>query len=165
MDLNILTTAEESLMKLLWELDVFYLKEVMEKHPEPKPHQNTVSTYLKILVEKNLLATEKEGRIFKYSVQVPYADYKTFLIKTLVENHFENSKPDFIKFLIDQKIVESTDLSDHFAIKTSIIPIVENSNTSEEANPLSEYIEELIHPKKDDKKGKEKKKDKKKKKK
>lgn len=167
MDLNILTTAEESLMKLLWQMETFYLKDIMEKHPEPKPHQNTVSTYLKILVEKNFLGTEKEGRIFKYSVKVPYPEYKTFLVKTLVEHHFDNSKPEFIKFLIDQKIVESSDLSDHFAIKTSIIPIVENSQTTEESNPLSDYIEELIHPKKEDKKGKDKdkKKDKKKKKK
>ena len=63
MDLNILTTAEESLMKLLWQMESFYLKDIMEKHPEPKPHQNTVSTYLKILVKKNFLGTKKKGGI------------------------------------------------------------------------------------------------------
>ena len=81
MKINYLTAAEENLMKLFWSLNSFYLKDVMEHHPEPKPHQNTVSTYLKILVEKGYLTTEKEGRIFKYSVAVPMEDYRNFLLK------------------------------------------------------------------------------------
>ena len=68
MKINSLTSAEENLMKLFWKLDSFYLKDVVQHHPEPKPHQNTISTYLKILVEKEYLSTVKEGRVFKYSV-------------------------------------------------------------------------------------------------
>ena len=81
MKINYLTATEENLMKLFWSLNSFYLKDVMEHHPEPKPHQNTISTYLKILVEKGYLTTEKEGRIFKYSVAVPMEDYRNFLLK------------------------------------------------------------------------------------
>ncbi len=76
MKINHLTSAEENFMKLFWKMESFYLKDVMEQHPEPKPHQNTVSTYLKILVEKGYLSTVKEGRIFKYTVLVPLEEYK-----------------------------------------------------------------------------------------
>lgn len=69
-------------MKLFWKMESFYLKDVMEQHPEPKPHQNTVSTYLKILVEKGYLSTVKEGRIFKYTVLVPLEEYKNFYSKS-----------------------------------------------------------------------------------
>ena len=91
MKINHLTSAEENLMKLFWKLDSFYLKDIMEQHPEPKPHQNTVSTYLKILVEKGYLSTAKEGRIFRYTVAVPVEEYKKFLLKALTNNFFNNS--------------------------------------------------------------------------
>jgi BlaI family penicillinase repressor len=91
MKINHLTSAEENLMKLFWDLNSFYLKDVMENHPEPKPHQNTVSTYLKILVEKGYLSTHKEGRIFKYSVVVPFDEYKKFILRELTDNFFNNS--------------------------------------------------------------------------
>lgn len=82
MKINHLTSAEENFMKLFWKMESFYLKDVMEQHPEPKPHQNTVSTYLKILVEKGYLSTVKEGRIFKYTVLVPLEEYKNFYSKS-----------------------------------------------------------------------------------
>ena len=107
MQITILTAAEESLMKLLWQLDSFYLKDVMEQHAEPKPHQNTVSTYLKILIEKNYLETQKEGRIFKYSVKIAYDDYKKFIINNFIENHFNNDKKLFQDFLTDFKLTET----------------------------------------------------------
>ena len=65
MKINQLTHAEELLMNILWKLNSAYMKDVMEEYPDPKPHQNTVSTFIKILVEKEFLTIEKEGRIFK----------------------------------------------------------------------------------------------------
>ena len=78
MKINHLTAAEENFESCFGKWNLFYLKDVMEQHPEPKPHQNTVSTYLKILVEKRLSIYCKEGRIFKYSVLVPLDGYKNF---------------------------------------------------------------------------------------
>ena len=65
MKINHLTPSEELLMQILWKLNAAYMKDVIEHYPEPKPHQNTISTFMKILVEKEFLSTEKEGRIFK----------------------------------------------------------------------------------------------------
>ena len=47
-----LTKAEEQVMQMLWELNQGFLKDIMDKIPEPKPHSNTVATILKILIEK-----------------------------------------------------------------------------------------------------------------
>ncbi len=49
-----LTKAEEEVMQVLWKLDKAFLKDIVNEMPEPKPHQNTVATILKILVEKDL---------------------------------------------------------------------------------------------------------------
>jgi BlaI family penicillinase repressor len=156
MKINHLTAAEENLMKLFWTLNSFYLKDVMEQHPEPKPHQNTVSTYLKILVEKGYLSTEKEGRIFKYTVIMPFENYKKFLLKELSHNFFHDSGKEILEFLMTEKLVSQDDLRGYFDLKMELKP------TKVKA-PKLEIANEILNPKKD-KKGKEKDKKKKKKK-
>ena len=154
MKINYLTAAEENLMKLFWSLNSFYLKDVMEQHPEPKPHQNTVSTYLKILVEKGYLTTEKEGRIFKYSVAVPMEDYRNFLLKEVAANFFDNSGKDILEFLFRENLLQKEDLREHFDLKIEIKP-------TKIKEPKLHIAEEILNPKKDKKKDKEKKKKKK----
>lgn len=156
MQVTTLTPTEESLMKLLWKLGTFHLKDVMEQHPEPKPHQNTISTYLKILTEKNFLGVEKEGRIFKYSVKIPYEDYKAFLIRNILSEHFGNSSKNFVRFLIDEKLINHNDLNEYFEVRTTIVPITDTE--TEKSNPISKYLESLTSGKDDKKKKKKKKK-------
>lgn len=141
-------------MKLFWKLQSFYLKDVMEQHPEPKPHQNTVSTYLKILVEKGYLFTEKEGRIFKYSVIVPFENYKKFLLKELSHNFFNDSGKEILEFLFNENLISQNDLRTYFDLKIEMKP-------AKVKVPKLEYAEEILNPKKD-KKGKDKKNKKKK---
>ncbi|MEN4760348.1 BlaI/MecI/CopY family transcriptional regulator [Chryseobacterium sp. C39-AII1] len=159
MKINHLTAAEENLMKLLWKLDSFYLKDVMEQHPEPKPHQNTVSTYVKILVEKGYLSTEKQGRIFKYSVVVPLEEYKKFLIKELSLNFFNDSGKEILEFLFNEKMISQEDLKGYFDLKIEIKPVKVKAK-----EPEFEFANEILNPKKDKKKEKDKDKKKKKKK-
>lgn len=154
MKINYLTATEENLMKLFWSLNSFYLKDVMEQHPEPKPHQNTISTYLKILVEKGYLTTEKEGRIFKYSVAVPVEDYRNFLLKEVAANFFDNSGKDILEFLFRENLLQKEDLREHFDLKIEIKP-------TKIKEPKLHIAEEILNPKKDKKKEKEKKKKKK----
>lgn len=128
----------------------------MEQHPEPKPHQNTVSTYLKILVEKGYLSTEKEGRIFKYTVIVPFDEYKKFLLKELSQNFFDNSGKEILEFLLNEKLISQDDLKGYFDLRIELKP-----TKSKESKREFEYANEILNPKKD-KKGKDKKKKKKK---
>ena len=44
-------------MQYLWELEKGFLKDILELFPEPKPHTNTVSTILKILMEKEFVVS------------------------------------------------------------------------------------------------------------
>lgn len=155
MKINHLTSAEENLMRLFWKLESFYLKDVMEQHPEPKPHQNTVSTYLKILVEKGYLATEKEGRIFKYSVVLPMEEYRKFLLKELTHHFFHDSGKEIVSFLLHEKIISQEDLKEfNPVIEIKPLKVIEEF----------EYANEILNPKKDKKKSKDKDKKKKKKK-
>jgi len=157
MKINHLTSAEENLMKLLWKLHSFYLKDIMEQHPEPKPHQNTVSTYLKILVEKGYLSTAKEGRIFRYTAIVPFEEYRTFLLQELVHSFFSNSGKEVLELLMNEHMISRDDIKE-LGIDMAVV------SPEEIKEPTFEYADEILNPKKtkDKKKGKEK--DKKKKK-
>lgn len=147
MKTNNLTTAEENLMHILWKLKSAYMKDVMEQLPEPKPHQNTVSTFMKILVEKGFLTTKKEGRVFQYHVAVPFEDYRKTALKNFLENYFNNSADDLITVLKAENLISEVPTT---AVKTA-------NNT--ESSAISEYLDQLTKKKK--KSGK-KKKDKKK---
>jgi BlaI family penicillinase repressor len=108
------------------------------------------------LVEKGYLSTEKEGRIFKYNVLVPFEEYKKFLLKELSLNFFNNSGKEILGFLISENLISQKDLKDFdINIETNSI------NTKE---PEFEYANEVLNPKKDKKKIKDKDKKKKKKK-
>ncbi|MEA1849376.1 MULTISPECIES: BlaI/MecI/CopY family transcriptional regulator [Chryseobacterium] len=152
MKINHLTSAEENLMRLLWKLGSFYLKDIMEQHPEPKPHQNTVSTYLKILTEKGYLSTEKEGRIFRYQTIVPAEEYRKFLLIQLSDNFFSSSGKEIVSFMVQEQLISADDLKD---FNIDIDPVLKKE-------PAFEYANEILNPKKDKKKSKDKKKKKKK---
>ena len=100
MKINQLTHAEELLMTILWKLNSAYMKEVMEQYPEPKPHQNTVSTFLKNLVEKKFLTTTQEGRIFHYTVHFSESEYKRQTLKNFVDQYYNGVGFDLLKGLL-----------------------------------------------------------------
>ena len=157
MKIHALTHSEELLMNILWKLNSAYMKDVMEAYPEPKPHQNTVSTFMKILVEKEFLTTEKQGRIFKYSVAIPYLDYRSFVLGNFINTYFNNSGAELVEYLVDQKLIENSKLKEFLGSKTS-----EVITDQEIKDPVKQFVKEIISDKKPKKK--EKKKDKKKKK-
>lgn len=158
MKINTLTHSEELLMNILWKLNSAYMKDVMEAYPEPRPHQNTVSTFMKILVEKEFLKTEKEGRIFKYTVAIPYSDYRNFVLNNFISIYFDNSGMELVKYMMDEHLINPQALRSFLEPDTPATPVSEEKKK----NPLSEFIKEITSDKKGKKK--DKKKDKKKKK-
>ena len=44
-----LTKAEEQIMQILWDLKKGFVKDILERLPDPKPAYNTVSTIVRIL--------------------------------------------------------------------------------------------------------------------
>lgn len=145
MKITTLTTAEEQLMKVLWNLNSAYMRNIIEVYPEPKPHANTISTFLKILVEKEFLTTTKEGRIFNYHVAIPYLDYRNFLLENFINDYFDGSVID-LQNLIDQKQEISI---------TQVLKVQEKEKKSNlENSNLTDFIEELTTSKKKKKKKK-----------
>lgn len=57
-----LTKAEEQIMHELWEMNGAFVKEVIDRLPEPKPAYNTVSTIVRILETKGFWSTNLMGK-------------------------------------------------------------------------------------------------------
>ncbi len=161
MKISHLTPSEEILMNVLWRLDSAYMREIIEQYPEPKPHPNTISTFLKILVEKEFLTTRKEGRVFQYTVAVPFDDYRIYLLKIFLEQYFNNDPAHLVQLLRDEKLYNDLEIKQHSGLEKNETPTEERQN---EESDLSEFLNTITAPKKkkkDKKKGEKKKKKKK----
>ena len=102
-----LTKAEEQVMQVLWKLDKAYLREIVEAMPNPKPHQNTVATLLKILVEKEFVGITVMNRHHQYYSLVSKEDYSKRSIKQLVKGYFEGSAAKLVsQFVNDNKLTQ-----------------------------------------------------------
>lgn len=108
--MNKLTKAEEQVMQYLWTLEKGFLKDILELFPEPKPHTNTVSTILKILMEKGFVDYTTFGRQHQYFAIVSKESYSGRSIKSLVRNYFEGSYKNAFSFLVEKNEISVEDL-------------------------------------------------------
>jgi BlaI family transcriptional regulator, penicillinase repressor len=105
-----LTKAEEQVMQMLWELNHGFLKDIMDKMPEPKPHSNTVATILKILIEKGFVNYEVQGRNNLYKPAVSKTEYGKKSINQLVKGYFEGSPAKLLSHFVNDNKLSQEDL-------------------------------------------------------
>lgn len=105
-----LTKAEEQVMQALWKLEKAFLRELVEAMPAPRPHQNTVATLLKILVEKEFVAIEVMNRHHLYYPLVSKEDYSKRTMKQLVKGYFDGSFSNVVSFLVKEKDISVAEL-------------------------------------------------------
>lgn len=105
-----LTKAEEQMMQTLWKLEKAFLRELVEAQPKPKPHQNTVATILKILVEKEFVGIEVFGRMHRYYPLVSKEAYSKTTMKNMVKSYFEGSFSNVVSFMIRENNLSVEDL-------------------------------------------------------
>lgn len=105
-----LTKAEEQIMQVLWKLDKAFLREIVEVLPAPKPHQNTVATILKILVDKKFVDVAVFGRNHQYYPLITKEEYSKSTMKTMVKSYFEGSFSNAVSFMVKEKNLSLDDL-------------------------------------------------------
>ena len=98
-----LTKAEEEVMQVLWKLGKSFLKDIVNEMPEPKPHQNTVATVLKILVEKEFVGIKVIGRMHEYYPLVKKEEYSKGRVKSLVTKYYEGSFSNVVSSMVKEK--------------------------------------------------------------
>lgn len=106
----VLTRAEEQIMHKLWELKKAYVKEVLENLPEPKPAYNTVSTIIRILERKGVVAHEKTGKSYWYYPLLQKDEYKKQSLNKLIDGYFDGSFAELASFFAKEENLSSEEL-------------------------------------------------------
>ncbi len=108
--MKVLTKAEEQIMQVIWKLKEGFIRDIMEAISQPKPHQNTVATILKILVEKEFVGVKTFGRQNQYFPLVSKDTYSKASIKTLVKGYFGGSFSEAVSFMVKENTISLEDL-------------------------------------------------------
>ena len=98
-----LTTREEEVMRYFWENEALFVKQLVEMYPDPKPHFNTLSTYVRSLEEKGFLSHESFGSTYRYYKVISEEAYRNGTLKNLVKKHFANSYLSVVSSLIKEQ--------------------------------------------------------------
>jgi BlaI family penicillinase repressor len=107
-----LTKAEEQIMQVLWKLEKAFLREIIEALPNPKPHNNTVATIIKILVEKDFVGITLFGRTHQYTPLVSKEAYSKSTMKNLVKGYFEGSFSNAVSFMVTENNISVSELEE-----------------------------------------------------
>ena len=100
-----LTKAEEQIMRVLWKLEQGFVKEILNKFPEPKPAYNTISTIVRILEQKGFVKHEELGNSHRYYPQVTREDYTKKFMINFIGKYFSNSYKQLVSsFAQDDKL-------------------------------------------------------------
>lgn len=98
-----LTKAEEQIMQVLWQLGEGFIRDIVEAIKPPKPHQNTIATILKILIEKEFVGTRSFGRQYQYFPLVSKELYSKSSFKNLVKGYFSGSFTEAVSFMVKER--------------------------------------------------------------
>lgn len=105
-----LTKAEEQVMQFLWELDKGFLKDIVEKFPEPRPAYTTVSTVIRVLVGKGFIGFNAFGKIHQYFPQITKEEYFRNRFQQHLKDYFNGSVSSFASFFANDHELDLTEL-------------------------------------------------------
>ncbi len=122
-----LTRAEEQIMKILWDLEKGFVKDIIEKIPDPKPAYNTVSTIVRILERKGFVSHKAYGKTHEYYPVVLKDEYSKAHMKNFVNSYFSNSFEKMVSFFAREKSISLHEMEDIMKIMEKEIKIQKKS--------------------------------------
>ncbi len=123
-----LTKAEEQIMQLLWEQGKAFVKDIVEKMPDPKPAYNTVSTIIRILEKKGFVGYTAYGKTHEYFPLISRKDYTKSFMRNFMRNYFSGSFQEMVSFFAKEDKMSLADLDELVAdVKRDL----QNENTEE----------------------------------
>lgn len=106
-------------MLVIWTQDGGFIKDFLEKLPEPKPPYTTLASTVKNLEKKGYLSSEKLGNTYRYAPLINAEDYKKRFMKGFVGDYFKNSYKELVAFFAKDQKISAEELKE-------IIDMIEN---------------------------------------
>jgi BlaI family penicillinase repressor len=105
-----LTRAEEEVMQILWQLEKAFVKDIIERMPDPKPAYNTVSTIVRILENKGFVDHKAYGKTHEYFPIVTKERYTKFYLNNIIRGYFNGSFRNLVSFFAKENKLKTTDI-------------------------------------------------------
>ncbi len=116
-----LTDKEEALMRIFWEKGPLFVREIVDLYPEPKPHFNTISTFVRGLEAKGYVAHEAFGNTYRYYAVAKMEDFRRKSLGNVIKSYFNNSYLGVVSSLVEDEKLSIEELRE-------LIESVENAN-------------------------------------
>jgi BlaI family transcriptional regulator, penicillinase repressor len=87
-----------------------FVKDLIELHPEPKPHYNTFSTIIRVLEEKGYVSHKAYGKNHEYFPVISKEEYRKTYMKEMVNDYFGSSYKSVVNFFVTEKKISAEDL-------------------------------------------------------
>ena len=117
-----LTEKEEEVMRKLWKKDEMIAREVWEQYAEPRPHFNTVLTFLRILEQKGWVKHRTIGNTNLYTAIVSREEVGRNSLKAIIKNFFNGSAAGMVNALLKDENLSDKEIKE-------LIDLVENQKT------------------------------------
>jgi predicted transcriptional regulator len=112
-DDKLLTETELELMTILWRLGEGTVNDVIAHLPKERNLAYTsVSTILRILEQKEILHTRKEGRGHIYTPQIVKTEYEAKTVKHVVDRVFDGTPVALVRQLLSSGQLSESDLKE-----------------------------------------------------
>ena len=105
-----LTKAEEQIMQYLWKLEKAFLKDIVDRFPEPKPAYTTISTVIRVLVKKGFIGYNTYSKVHEYYPLVSKNEYFGSHFRSVVKNFFNDSASSFASFFTEDENISLSEL-------------------------------------------------------
>jgi len=116
-----LTNKEEEILHILWQLKKGFVKDVVSKLPNPKPHYNTISTIIRKMEDKGYIKYIAYGKTHEYYPVVTKEEYRKKYMNNTITNYFENSYKNAVSFFAREEKISIKELKE-------IINLIEQKN-------------------------------------
>ncbi len=111
-----LTPREEEIMELYWAHGALFVRELLEKFSEPRPHFNTISTIVRGLEDKGFLGHENFGKSHRYFAKITKNDFGSGTFKGIVEKYYNNSYIHAVSTLVKEEKLSDSEIDELIAL-------------------------------------------------
>jgi len=105
-----LTKVELQLMQVLWEMKEASVNDILEALPLPKPAYNTVSTFMRILVNKQFVGYKAVGKYHLYYPLINRESYMENYLNGVKNTFFSGSLRSMISFFAKKEQLSKPEL-------------------------------------------------------
>ncbi len=107
-----LTKVEEKIMKILWDIEKGFIKDIIDQYPDPKPPYNSVSTIVRVMVQKEIVGYTAYGKSHQYHPLITKEAYRKGQLSRLVSDYYNNSLKQVVSFFSESKKLDQEELEE-----------------------------------------------------